>query len=80
MEWNELREKYKQLLLKWNELRTNIEPLDKIVIGVTLEPGKELKAIPNDVWNSWWRLKEEEVSIFGEIARLHEEYYNQKNK
>lgn len=78
MEWNELREKHKQLLLKWHELRAKIEPLDKIALDCTIEPGKELKTIPIDVWNSWWQLKEKEVAIFKEIDQLHEEYYNKK--
>lgn len=76
MEWDELRKKHKQLLLEWHELITKIEPLDKIVLDCTLEPGKELKAIPKDVWNLWCHLKEKEVAIFIEIDRLHDEYCN----
>lgn len=77
MEWGELREKHKQLLLEWHELRAKIEPLDKIVLDNNLESGKELKAFPNDVWNLWWKLKEKEFAIFNEINRLREEYYSQ---
>ena len=49
MEWSELREKHKQLLLNWHEFRAKIELMDKIVLDCTIEPGKELRTIPNDV-------------------------------
>lgn len=77
MEWDGFREKHKQLLLEWRDLRTKIDPLDKIVIGGALGPEKELTSIPNDVFDAWWKLKEKEFAIFNEINRLREEYYSQ---
>ena len=79
MEWNKVREKHKQLLLKWDEIREKIDPLEKICLNPK-ELGIEIKKpIPFEILKQWSSLKREEEKIFDEIEVLYKEYYQSRN-
>jgi len=75
MNLDEVREKHKQLLLRWHEIREELEPVEKVVLGKEIDSRAEIEAISLNVLNRWRDLVKKEEVIFEEITKLWQEYY-----
>ena len=77
MTFEEAKEKHKKLLEEWHELRTKLDPLDKICIGEEIGLNGDIKPMPIECLDKWCNLVDKENELFNKMAAIWREYYQQ---